>query len=72
MCGSGYINKRQKNSTDIQWDGRDNSITIEVPPLGMSVWKCERVEVSPTHEKKHVKSNEAGSRKNTKSEKSNI
>ncbi len=40
--GTGYINKRQKNSVDVQWDGRDNSITIEVPPLGMSVWKCEK------------------------------
>ena len=39
--GMGHLNKRQKNSTKISWDGRDNSIVIEVPPLGMSVWSCK-------------------------------
>jgi len=38
--GTGHVNKRQKTSNKISWDGMDNSIVIEVPPLGMSVWNC--------------------------------
>lgn len=41
--GTGHINKRQKNSRKIAWDGREDSIVIEVPPLGMSVWSCKAV-----------------------------
>ena len=38
--GTGHVNRHQKNSKEVSWDGRDNSIIIEVPPLGMSVWSC--------------------------------
>lgn len=39
--GTGHVNKRQKNSKAVPWDGKENSIVIEVPPLGMSVWSCK-------------------------------
>ena len=38
--GTGHVNRRQKVSKKVSWDGRDNSIVAEVPPLGMSVWSC--------------------------------
>ncbi len=38
--GTGHVNKRVKNSKAVVWDGKDNSITIEVPPLGLSVFTC--------------------------------
>ena len=36
--GTGHVNRRQKNSKKISWDGREDSITIELPPLGMCVF----------------------------------
>ena len=38
--GTGHVNRRQKVSKGVSWDGKDNSIIVEVPPLGMSVWSC--------------------------------
>ncbi len=38
--GSGIVNKRQKNSQPVSWDGRENSITVQTPPLGMCVFNC--------------------------------
>lgn len=37
---SGCINARQKSAKKIPWDGREYSLTISVPPLGMSVYRC--------------------------------
>ena len=36
--GTGHVNRRQKNSKKISWDGREDSITIELSPLGMCVF----------------------------------
>jgi 1,4-alpha-glucan branching enzyme len=38
--GSGHGNRRQKNSKPVEWDGRQNSISIEVPPLSVCVFRC--------------------------------
>lgn len=38
--GSGNINLRLKQSKNIEADGRDCSINITVPPLGISVFTC--------------------------------
>ncbi len=37
--GSGHGNRRQKNSRKVSWDGREDSISIEVPPLGVCVFR---------------------------------
>ena len=37
--GSGHGNPRQKRAKAVSWDGREYSISIEVPPLGISVFK---------------------------------
>lgn len=37
--GSGHNNPRQKRSKAVAWDGREHSISIEVPPLGVSVFR---------------------------------
>jgi 1,4-alpha-glucan branching enzyme len=36
--GKGNINPRLKQSRKIEWDGRDDSIKIKVPPLGISIF----------------------------------
>ena len=41
--GSGHGNPRMKNSRKIEWDGRENSISITVPPLGMLVFSCKKL-----------------------------
>lgn len=38
--GSGCVNRRQLNSKAVMWDGRPNSITLNVPPLGMCIFNC--------------------------------
>ena len=38
--GSGHGNRRLKNSKPIPWDGQENSISIEVVPLGISIFQC--------------------------------
>lgn len=38
--GSGHINLRTKHSKAIEADGRENSISIVIPPLGISVFTC--------------------------------
>lgn len=37
--GSGHGNPRQKRAKAVPWDGREYSVSIEVPPLGISVFK---------------------------------
>lgn len=37
--GSGHGNRRVKNSKTVSWDGREESISIEVPPLGVCVFR---------------------------------
>ena len=41
--GKGYVNPRLKYSKEDECDGRDNSIQITVPPLGISVFTCTPV-----------------------------
>jgi 1,4-alpha-glucan branching enzyme len=38
--GTGHGNGRQKNSKPVEWDGREDSISIEVPPLSVCVFRC--------------------------------
>jgi 1,4-alpha-glucan branching enzyme len=38
--GTGHGNRRQKNSKPVEWDGREDSISIEVPPLSVCVFRC--------------------------------
>lgn len=42
--GNGFTNPRQKSSKEIAWDGRENSLSITVPPLGISVFRCIQAE----------------------------
>lgn len=37
--GSGITNQDSMNSIDMRWDGRDQSIHIKIPPLGISILK---------------------------------
>ena len=37
--GSGHGNPRQKRAKKVAWDGKDYSISIEVPPLGVCVFR---------------------------------
>ncbi len=38
--GSGNVNPRLKQSKDEECDGKDDSVKITVPPLGISIFKC--------------------------------
>ena len=42
--GSGMVNSRVKVSKKEEWDARDNSITINLPPLGVCVFQGTPVE----------------------------
>jgi 1,4-alpha-glucan branching enzyme len=37
--GSGIQNTEQLNSESVSWHGKDNSITISIPPLGAAIFK---------------------------------
>ncbi|QHQ61835.1 1,4-alpha-glucan branching protein GlgB [Anaerocolumna sedimenticola] len=41
--GSGNMNPRQKQSRKVESDGRDQSISLTVPPLGIAVFTCTPV-----------------------------
>ncbi|MCD7763192.1 MAG: 1,4-alpha-glucan branching protein GlgB [Lachnospiraceae bacterium] len=43
--GSGKVNPRVKASKPVSCDDRENSIEIQMPPMGIAVFKCEKVEV---------------------------
>ena len=38
--GSGIVNSRVKMSRKEEWDTRENSITMNLPPMGISVFQC--------------------------------
>ncbi len=42
--GSGVGNKRIKASKNVKCEGRENSITITVPPMSVCVYSCSKVE----------------------------
>ena len=52
--GSGVVNPRVKTSKEEEHDGRENSITVRVAPLGVSVFSCT------PDEKKSAKTSAAG------------
>jgi 1,4-alpha-glucan branching enzyme len=51
--GQGNVNKRAKQSKHTGADGRANSLSIVVPPLGISIFTCKETEVE--EKKKKVK-----------------
>ena len=53
--GKGYINKRAKRSKKEECDGRENSIKITIPPLGISIYKCKPSKVRKTTKTKKEK-----------------
>lgn len=50
--GQGSLNTRLKNSKKETWDGRENSIEITLPALGICVFTCTEVEEERVVEKK--------------------
>ncbi len=42
--GAGNVNKRVITSKDVNWNDREESITITVPPLGVAIFTCTPVE----------------------------
>lgn len=42
--GSGKVNPRMKSSKAEECDGKENSITIQLAPLGISVFSCTPTE----------------------------
>lgn len=38
--GAGFLNSRSVLSKEVEWDGREHSISINVPPLGICVFQC--------------------------------
>ena len=57
--GSGNLNPRVKQSRKAECDGRDDSIVIKVPPMGISVFSYVKAEPKPV-------SNKAGKDRKTK------
>ena len=59
--GEGNVNPRVKNSRQDECDELPNSIRITVPPLGISIFRCSRVEpAKETKEPKRSASKTAG------------
>ncbi len=50
--GSGMTNPRVKNSKKEEWDTRENSIVINLPPLGVCVFQCTPINETPKKETK--------------------
>lgn len=46
--GSGHVNARAKTSKKVTCDDRENSITITIPPMGITVFSCSRIEEKKT------------------------
>ncbi|MDF2869750.1 MAG: 1,4-alpha-glucan branching enzyme [Anaerocolumna sp.] len=49
--GQGNVNKRAKQSKHTGADGRANSLSIVVPPLGISIFTCKETEVEEKKKK---------------------
>ncbi len=54
--GEGHTNPRVKNSREDECDELPNSIKITVPPLGISVFRCTKVELTKEEEEELKKS----------------
>lgn len=72
--GDGNTNPRMKQSREVEWDGRENSIRITVPPLGMTVFTCARTvtEKKPAAEKKAKTSSKPAGAKAAATEKKSV
>ncbi len=44
--GQGNVNKRVKQSRHTGADGRKDSLSVVVPPLGISIFTCEETEAA--------------------------
>ena len=56
--GEGRTNTRLKQSQEVSWDGRENSISITVPSMGMAVFRCTpltKAELKNEAEKKEAR-----------------
>ncbi len=53
--GEGHINPRLKQSKANECDGRDDSIQITVPPLGVSIFTCTQLPPAKSETKKATK-----------------
>ena len=53
--GSGNLNPRVKSSKKEECDGRENSIRIKVPPMGVCVFTCTRVEEKESPNEKAIR-----------------
>ena len=49
--GAGNVNKRVITSKEVNWNGRDESITITVPPMGVAIFTCTPTEKPVKKEK---------------------
>ena len=53
--GAGNTNPRVKTSKKEACDDRENSIQVLIPPMGISIYKCTRVEEKPETKKTAAK-----------------
>ncbi|MCC8138109.1 MAG: 1,4-alpha-glucan branching protein GlgB [Clostridiales bacterium] len=60
--GTGKINPRVKSSKPVSCDDRENSITIQMPPMGIAVFKCEKTGSSAVKTKSATKAKPAAKR----------
>lgn len=61
--GGGNVNPRVKNSREDECDELPNSIRVTVPPLGISVFRCTRVELTKEEDRKDRKKTTGEKRK---------
>ncbi|WP_167955865.1 1,4-alpha-glucan branching protein GlgB [Anaerosporobacter faecicola] len=67
--GKGYVNPRLKYSKPDECDGRENSITITVPPLGISVFTCTPIALAKTEKKEKASAKTKTGKAETKASK---
>ena len=66
--GSGIGNPRAKLSRKEECDGKNDSITIQLPPLGICIFSCTPEKLKQTAKKKAVKSTKAKNAKTAEAE----
>ena len=50
--GEGRVNGRAKTSRKLEWDEKDNSIEVYIPPMSVSIYTCTQVEEAVKSEAK--------------------
>ncbi len=60
--GKGNVNPRLKQSRAEECDGRDDSITITIPPLGISIFTCTQLLPAKTTKKTGTQTKTASKR----------